>query len=248
MKINKTKLVMPLAAVALVLSAGGAFVAQAHADTTTTTPTTQTSSTARGGMGGMHTKPAAVGKVTAVDGNTITLDDTQSDTTYTVDATSATIMKELAASSTDPSDTKQAPTAPVTATVSDIAVGDTLMVQGTVSGTSIVATSINDGMPYGGRGGMRGAGGMGGQGVQGTVTAVNGTTLTITGKNGTTYTVDGSSATTQKVETISVSDVAVGDTVGINGTVSGDSVTATHIMDGMTAPQHAPATTSTTSS
>jgi hypothetical protein len=252
MKINKTKLVTPLAALALMLSAAGGFVAEAHADTTTAAATTSTtavpsSSTDQGpGGNGTHTKPAAVGTVTAVSGDTITLTDKQSGTTYTVDATTATIMKQLSSSGTDQTDAK--PTAPTTATISDIAVGDTLMVQGTVSGTSITATRIDDGVMRGGMGGGRGGfgGGNGGSGVSGTVTAVNGTTLTITGKNGTTYTVDGSSATASKIETITVPSIAVGDTVGINGTVSGTTVTAKNIMDGMPQMQSHSGTTALT--
>jgi hypothetical protein len=77
--------------------------------------------------------------------------------------------------------------------------------------------------------GMRGHG----PGMGGTVTAVNGSTITITGKDGKTYTVDASSATAQKLQTISVSDIRVGDEIGVMGTLSGTSITAKNIMDGM---------------
>ena len=69
-------------------------------------------------------------------------------------------------------------------------------------------------------------------GVGGTVTAVNGSTITVTGKNGTSYTINAGSATITKDETVSVSDIAVGDTIMANGTVSGTSVAATSIHDG----------------
>src|ERR1700722_5977915 len=75
--------------------------------------------------------------------------------------------------------------------------------------------------------------------VVGTVSAVSGTTLTVTGMAGpnggspTTYTFDASSATvTKSGQTSSVSSIAVGDTVAVQGTVSGTTVTATSIRDG----------------
>ncbi|MDB4992377.1 MAG: hypothetical protein JWL75_622 [Parcubacteria group bacterium] len=224
---NQKKLAVPLAAMALVLSAGGGIVAATHAADTGTT----TAATTQDQDHGMRQKPAAMGTVTAVSGTTITLTDKQNGTTYTVDASAATIRKHTApvAGAT--------PTAPTTITASQIAVGDMLMVQGTVSGSNIAATAIEDGVM-----GM-GHGGPGGHGVQGTVTAINGTTLTVQGKNGTTYTVNAGSATASKIQTISVSNIAVGDSVGVEGTVSGTSVTAKHLMDGVPtdAPQDAPA-------
>ena len=78
--------------------------------------------------------------------------------------------------------------------------------------------------------------GMGrGAGVMGTVTAVSGNTVTVTDKDGTTYTIDATSAEVSKTSTITVSQIAVGDTVGVQGTVSGTTVTAKHIMDGLPA-------------
>lgn len=72
-----------------------------------------------------------------------------------------------------------------------------------------------------------------GPSVIGTVSAVNGSTITLTGKDGTTYTVDASSSQISKISQVSVSDIKVGDTLGIEGTVSGSSVSAKHIMDGV---------------
>jgi len=69
-------------------------------------------------------------------------------------------------------------------------------------------------------------------GVGGTVTAVSGNTITVTAQDGKTYTIDASSATITKDETVGVSDIKVGDTIGAQGTVSGTSVTATNIHDG----------------
>ena len=114
------------------------------------------------------------------------------------------------------------------------------MVQGTVSGTSVTATAIRDGVMARTPGTFGTTGAHAKNGVMGTVSAVNGTTLTVTSKGfgksptATTYTVDASSATVTKSGTASsVSVIAVGDTVMVRGTVSGTSVTAKTIMDGM---------------
>jgi hypothetical protein len=74
--------------------------------------------------------------------------------------------------------------------------------------------------------------------VTGTVSAVNGNTITLTGTNGTTYTVDASKAEIMKIvnnakTTIQVSGIAVGDTLHVSGTVSGNAVTASKIIDGV---------------
>ena len=172
----------------------------------------------------MQRASGVFGTVSAISGDTITLSSKgfgkdATATTYTVDATNATVMKTGVASS-----------------VSAIAVGDTLMVQGTVSGTSVTATKINDGV------GM-GPGPARIPGVFGTVSAISGTTLTVTSKamvgpnsnsTGTTYTVNAANATIVKNgATSTVSAIAVGDTVMVQGTVSGTNVTATKINDGV---------------
>ena len=77
-------------------------------------------------------------------------------TTYTVDASSATVTKNGAAS-----------------TVSAIAVGDTVMVQGTVSGTNVTAKTIRDGVGQG----QPAIQGNGQPVVAGTVTAINGNSV-----------------------------------------------------------------------
>lgn len=159
-----------------------------------------------------------VGTVSSVSGNTITLSghagfggrpgststSAPASTTYTIDATNAKITKSGAA-----------------LTISGIATGDTLMVRGTVSGASVTATTITDGLPQR-------------NGVSGKVTAVSGSTLTVAGRNSTSYTVDASAATVTKSKAASsVSAIAVGDTVFVQGTVNGTSVTATTIEDGV---------------
>jgi hypothetical protein len=189
---------------------------------TVTAATTQTQAPGQHGHG-QFTPPAASGNVTAVSGNTITLTDKKSGTTYTVDATNATVNKFTAG-------TNGAKGTQATITVSQIAVGDNITVQGTVSGANITATKIEDGMMmgFGGRG--HGPMGMGGQ--MGTVSSISGNTITLTGKNGTTYTIDASNSKVEKVSTVSVSNIAVGDSLMVQGTTSGTTVTAKNIVDG----------------
>ena len=195
----------------------------------------------RGGPGGMMpqgVRPAAFGTVTAINGNIITIasrqgfGSTTSTTTITVDATNATVVKNNA-----------------TSTLSAVTVGDMIAVQGTLSGTNIVATSIHDGVRPGfqGRGGeMRDknendkmgsstmpAIGNGQPVVAGTVASVSGSSLTITTKSNVTYTVDASSA---KIlaggqQTATISNVAVGDEVLVQGTINGTSVIASSVID-----------------
>ncbi|MBV9159378.1 MAG: hypothetical protein JO019_02145, partial [Candidatus Kaiserbacteria bacterium] len=62
---------------------------------------------------------------------------------------------------------------------------------------------------------------------------ISGNTITITNQDGTSYTIDASNAQVEKLSTIPLSQVAVGDKIGVEGTVSGTNVTAQHIMDGM---------------
>jgi riboflavin synthase alpha subunit len=79
-----------------------------------------------------------------------------------------------------------------------------------------------------------------GHGVAGKVTAVNGTTLTVTKDDGTSYTVDASATKVSKVVDLTVGDIKVGDTVGVMGTLTGTSVKALHIMDGIPPRPQAP--------
>jgi hypothetical protein len=74
----------------------------------------------------------------------------------------------------------------------------------------------------------------GGGGAVGTVSAINGTSITLAGKNGTTYTVDVTNAKITKAKSvIQPSGIAVGDTLFVGGTLSGTSITAKVVMDGV---------------
>ncbi len=199
-----------------------------------------------GPAGSTMPRPAVVGTVASISGDSLTVTakswqrsgtaptttTAPTSTTYTVDATNATVTKSGAASS-----------------VSAIATGDMVMVMGTVNGTSVTATSIRDGMMMG-RG--MGAGmhkpmpnasttplitGNGEPVIGGSITAISGTTLTVTTKSGTAYTVDATSATITKGNAVStLSSVATGDNVVVQGTVNGTSVTASSVLDQGAAP------------
>ena len=217
MQISK-KFVVLASVLGLAAGTAGTIALQTHAATTTTTNTTTGQTTAPAGRRGMWgTPPAAAGKVTAVDvtANTITVSDTKSGTSFMVNASGATIQKFTP------------PSAPQTIAIGQIQIGDNVMVQGTVSGTTITATKITDGMMMAG---FRGGPGM--RGAAGTVASINGNTITLTGKNGTTYTVNASGSNVEKVSPSSVSNIAVGDTLQVSGTTSGGTITAKNIIDG----------------
>jgi len=76
--------------------------------------------------------PGVVGTVSATSGTTLTIESrgfgqNSSAVTYTVDASNATVTKNNASAS-----------------LSDIVVGDMVMIEGTVTGTAVTATAIHD--------------------------------------------------------------------------------------------------------
>lgn len=211
---------------------------------------------ANGGVwrGGPGMTPGIFGTVSAVDGDTLTVTSVMrphpmpmqpvgtpatsavtSTVVYTVDASNATIYKGSATT---------------TVSVSDIATGDMVIVQGTVSGTNVTATVIRDGVMPGrmmgpgmpGRGFGHGASstpsgtpilqGNGEPVIGGNVTAISGTTLTVTNEGNVTYTIDAASTTIMKSGTSTAfSNIAVGDNIIVQGVINGNSVTASSIID-----------------
>jgi len=194
-------------------------------------------------------KPGVFGTVASINGNILTVTGRNSfggprpmttggttsvapvaptPVTYTVDATNATVMKNNATSS-----------------LSAIVVGDTVMAQGTLTGTNLVATKIRDGVVSttrtGGAPGTMHPGmasttpafsGNGEPITAGAVTAISGSSITITNKSNVTYTVDATNAKIVTGNTTgTISNVAVGDSIVVQGTVNGTSVTATTIID-----------------
>lgn len=181
-------------------------------------------------------RPMIFGTVTAINGNSITITEKlrpNSDTTtltYTIDATNAKIMKNGTAG-----------------TIASILVGDVISAQGVLTGTNLVATNIRDGFAgarsSGNEGEMnkKGANGVAntpvfaGNGqpvVAGAVTAINGSVITITNKSNVSYTIDASSAKIKEGKNaITISNIAVGDMLIVQGSVNGNVVTAATVID-----------------
>ena len=201
------------------------------------------------GMRGGEFRPVAIGTVSSINGTTLTVvgkknigsDERVPDvtdgnnfatTTFTVTATNAQVRKNNA-----------------TSTLSSIAVGDMVSIEGTISGTSVTATVIHDGAirgfgmkAEGKAGGMMGVGRqasstimMGGNGqpiIAGKVSAISGAILTITNNSNVAYSIDTTNAKiTQGNTTISLANIIVGDTILAQGTINGTSVIATTVMD-----------------
>ncbi len=155
--------------------------------------------------------PGVLGTVTAIGTTTLTVQAGKEGTLYTVNTVDATIKMPGKGDSS----------------FSDISVGDTILVQGDISGTTIDATMIvNAKTPKGTRIQKNLSG------IAGTVTVVSGTTLTVKGKNDITYTVDADSARVRHDgdEDSTLSDITVGDTVIVQGTVDKTSVDASVII------------------
>lgn len=182
-------------------------------------------------------RPMVNGTVTTISGNTLTVTmrgwqrenkTTPTSVVYTVDATNAVVTKGGA-----------------TSTVSAILVGDTVMIKGTVTGTHVVATTIRDGamrnlekMPEGKpdknlHTPLTLPVGNGQPVVGGTVTAISGNSVTIVNKSNVTYTIDVTAAkvTKRDVATATLSSITVGDSVIVQGSVNGTSVTASTVID-----------------
>ena len=189
----------------------------------------------RGSFNRGNIKPGVFGTVSAISGNTISVSGKQGfnatavATTFTIDATNAKITKNN-----------------IAGTISSILVGDTIMVQGTLTGTNVAATMIRDGIMRGGQNdqgekmapGTRPAQvispvtGNGQPVVMGTVSSVNGSSIVITDKSNVSYTIDATNAKiTQGANTILVSNLVTGDNVIVQGIVNGNSIVASSVVD-----------------
>ena len=186
--------------------------------------TNKDNQTNQGEMDSYKMMPSVIGKVTAINGNIITISRNQKEVnptanTFTVDATNAKLLRGNAE-----------------ITLSDIAVGDNIVVQGTITGTNVVATVIRDGKVGNGNESdnnqaMLQIQGNGQPVIGGTISVINGSVITITNSS-VTYTVDATNAKiVQGKNTISLSNVKVGDSVIVQGTVNGTSIAASTIID-----------------
>ncbi len=138
---------------------------------------------------------------------------------YSVDATNAKIYEGRA-----------------TTTVSNIAVGDVIWVQGKVTDQNVAAKVIlvmaKNPIPKKGNEGKNNQFiGDGQPIVAGTISSISASSLTITNSGNNTYTVDITSAKIfEGNKTASSSDLAVGDAVVVQGTVNGTSITASSVI------------------
>lgn len=165
--------------------------------------------------------PGTVGKVTAVNGTTLTITSqpdprTKTTKTFTVDATNATVMKSTGTSS-----------------ISAITVGSMVLVEGTVSGSTITATNIRVSDERFEHGEFAGIKSNGQPIIEGKITAITDTTITVSSMNNVTYTVDASKAAIAKagVQAAVMSNLSVGDMVIVQGAVTGSAVVAATIID-----------------
>jgi preprotein translocase subunit YajC len=161
------------------------------------------------------------GTVTAISGSTIAIKSNRDNTTYNVVTANAKIYK-----------------GPTVKTLADIKVGDFVIVEGSMQADKFMATRILD-TQFDMKFPENGKWDNFKPGIIGTVSAVSGTTLTVTAKDGTVYTVATADAKFQKEKgtASTINEVKVGDTVLIQGTVNGTSVTAKNVFDSQIALQ-----------
>ena len=136
--------------------------------------------------------PHTGGEVTKVDGNNITVKN-KDGATKVITVTGSTVYK----------------LGPADATKADVKVGSDIDAQGTTSGDTFTAIAVNVRPAH----------------VDGEVTAKTSTTITVKGRDGTSKTIHVDSKTTYNVKgnkTATLSDIAVGDHVGAEGTVRSD--------------------------
>lgn len=171
------------------------------------------------------------GTVTAVNGSTLTVTVTNRVRPYNNNSASPSPIPTpttVTYTITTDSNTKVTKNGS-TAAVSDIAVNDTIVVQGTVNGTNVTATAIIDGKKPAPTPIITGNGQ---PVVAGSITAINGASLTVTNSSNVIYTVDDTNAKVEKANVLSsTSNLAVGDKVVIQGTFNGTTVTASSIID-----------------
>lgn len=168
-------------------------------------------------------KPVIVGTVTDIDDETITVESNKkldpnnksnSETvTYTVDASDATFYE-----GSDEVD------------IDSVEEDDTIIIEGTISGTEVTATKIRIGELKSGN--DFSVDGTGEPIVVGTVTDIDtdNETITIENNSDVTYTVDLSDATLSKDgETITISDISEDDVVLVQGEIDDDEITASSL-------------------
>jgi hypothetical protein len=183
------------------------------------------------------------GRITAINNNTITItmsgyhgmngmknvsSSTSATTSFTINAANATITKDNA-----------------TTSIGSFSVGDTIFVEGAISGNNIIATMIYDEMTL--KNGhlnkwksdelMAQLQGNGQPVIAGNVTAINGNILTVTNRSNVTYNVDATnsriitSTGSSTLGTSTISSIQAGDLVIVQGQVNGNTIMASTVLD-----------------
>jgi hypothetical protein len=230
-------------AAAIVLVAGGFFVAKAMAGSASGSSTATGGAPANGsantnGNNGQGRGPGTSGTIMSISGDTLTVKDTATNSTVSVTTSSSTRV-----------------TLAQSVAVGSVVKGDRIFVTGTTSGNSVDATTISDlgsstsNLPTGGGGGPAGRtpgeGGGGGANAPpggqraggglttGTVSSVTSGTIVVSAADGSTTTVKTSTSTTvTKSVAGSVKSLKIGDSVRVVGTTGNGSVAATTITEG----------------
>lgn len=236
---------------AAVIGAAAVFGISAATSSNSSGAAASSQTPASGPTGGTGTLPApgarpgngsgGFGTIAGIDGSNLTIEDQSGTTTKVVTSSSTSVTKS------------------VSGTVDDVKVGDTVMVVGTGSSSTIAATRVIDdgkvpadapanggpplgaGRPSGGQGAANGQGppvgprgGAGGGMTRGVVQSLGDGTFTITGIDGSAVNVTTSSSTqVSVVKTATRADLQVGDTVMVRGTAANGTITATSIRDGV---------------
>ena len=169
----------------------------------------------------MNGRNIFMGTVTVANGSVLTIDTMvgKTKTSYTVDASSAALLKGMGKGTT------------ATIAITDIKTGDRIFAIGTLSGTNVSATSVRDLGQIPMRNNKPPS-----NMFTGTVTAVGSSTITASGWNKTAYTINAGTAKLTKgmgkdAATIALSDIKVGDRISAVGAVSGTTVAATSVRD-----------------
>lgn len=209
---TKKSTVTALAAVILTASAFG-FSGVVLAESKDVSSPTSWKSSQRHIKDYLKHAPGVMGEVTSVNGSIININ-SKNDVAYVIDASTAKILKNRN----------------TIINISDIKAGDTIMAQGTVTGTNVLATTVFDGKSIVGN---KGQGNF--PGVIGIVSGTSGMIFSVTTKDNKVYIVD---ATNAKIkmgspsQVAKISDVVNGDTVMVRGTVNGANIVAKTILDG----------------
>lgn len=179
-------------------------------------------------------RPVVMGVVSARTGTMLTVT-SKDGALYTIDAAQALITKSLGRESSVNS-------------VSDIPLGETVVVAGVLSDTTVTATRVIYGL---GGALLKGGPGVVGDSIAtaasleaprpiavGVVTTIAGTTITLESTDSGTVTVDASDAMFLKTgdKATSIAGIAVGDTVSVEGVGTGAALSATKVVDTTKAP------------